>query len=73
MGFLCFFGERMEKCLRLLELCSANLCNLFFFLSANSKPISLGVSTAKLSQSDLHDLRLFFTFDEAETAGAACV
>lgn len=33
MGFLCFLGERMEKCLRLLELCSANLCNFFFPIS----------------------------------------
>lgn len=44
----------------------------FFFLSENSQPISLGVSTAKVSQSDLQDLRLFFMFEEAETAGSAC-
>lgn len=32
----------------------------FVFLSANSNPIIWGVSTAKLSQSDLSVLRLFF-------------
>lgn len=35
----------------------------FFFLSENSQPISLGVSTAKVSQADLQDLRLFFMFE----------
>lgn len=34
--------------------------SFYFFLSANSIPIRLGVSTAKLSQSDLCDLKLFF-------------
>lgn len=47
----------------------------FVFLSANSNPIIWGVSTAKLSQSDLSVLRFgfFFTFEEAETAGGGDV
>lgn len=33
----------------------------------------LGCEYSKVSQSDLQDLRGFFMFEEAETAGSACV
>lgn len=72
-GFPLLFGGENGKMFEVVGALFSKFVQSFFFLSANSKPVSLGVSTAKLSQSDLHDLRLFFTFDEAETAGGACV